>query len=180
MLAKVKARFLGLKTWQKVVVGFVVFSFAVSPFTGRTSSDVGETQTPTPPPTEMPSEAPTIAPTEMPSEAPTIAPTEMPSEAPAIELTPDQENAIYKAMNYLDYTAFSKKGLIEQLEYEGFSKADSNFAVSYIDVDWFEQAALKAADYLDYSSFSRQGLYDQLRYEGFTKAQANYGVSEAY
>jgi hypothetical protein len=168
MLAKVKARFLGLKTWQKVVVGFVVFSFAVSPFTGRTSSDVGETQTPTPPPTEMP------------SEAPTIAPTEMPSEAPAIELTPDQENAIYKAMNYLDYTAFSKKGLIEQLEYEGFSKADSNFAVSYIDVDWFEQAALKAADYLDYSSFSRQGLYDQLRYEGFTKAQANYGVSEAY
>jgi len=168
MLTKVKAWFLGLKTWQKVVVGFVVFSFAVSPFTGRTSSDVGETQTPTPPPTEMPSEVPTIAPTEMPSEVPTI------------ELTSDQENAIYKAINYLDYTAFSKKGLIEQLEYEGFSKADSMFAVDYIDADWFEQAALKAADYLEYSSFSRQGLYDQLRYEGFTKAQAEYGVSEAY
>ena len=168
MLTKVKAWFLGLKTWQKVVVGFVVFSFAVSPFTGRTSSDVGETQTPTPPPTEMPSEVPTIAPTEMPSEVPTI------------ELTSDQENAIYKAINYLDYTAFSKKGLIEQLEYEGFSKADSMFAVDYIVADWFEQAALKAADYLEYSSFSRQGLYDQLRYEGFTKAQAEYGVSEAY
>jgi hypothetical protein len=180
MLSSVQKWFGNLKTWQKVVVGFVVFSVVVSPFTGGTSSDVGEAQTPTPAPTEMPSEVPTIAPTEMPSEVPTIAPTEMPSEVPAIELTSEQENAIDKALDYLDYTAFSKESLIEQLKYEGFSNKVSTFAVDFIDADWFEQAVLMAENYLEYSSFSRKGLYDQLRYEGFTKAQAEYGVSEAY
>lgn len=87
-----------------------------------------------------------------------------------------QQNAVKKALSYLDYTAFSRKGLIDQLEYEGFSTKESTFAVDYIDVDWNEQAALKAQDYLDYSSFSRQGLIDQLVYEGFSEKQAKHGV----
>src|SRR5690606_26353632 len=35
-------------------------------------------------------------------------------------LTRSQENAIRKAESYLDFMAFSRTGLIEQLEYEGF------------------------------------------------------------
>jgi hypothetical protein len=89
-----------------------------------------------------------------------------------------QENAVKKALSYLDFTAFSRKGLIDQLEYEGFSTKEAAFAVDYIDVDWNEQAALKAQDYLDFSSFSRQGLIDQLVYEGFTEKQAKHGVKE--
>lgn len=100
------------------------------------------------------------------------------------EYTPSEENAIASAVDYLDYSAFSKKGLIDQLssEYgEGFSKADATFAVNQIDVDWNVQAAAAAQDYLDYSAFSRQGLIEQLEspFGGqFTHAQAVYGVNQ--
>jgi Host cell surface-exposed lipoprotein len=103
-------------------------------------------------------------------------------EAP--EYTTAQENAIASAENYLDFSAFSKKGLIEQLSSEygdGFSKADAIFAVKHIDVNWNEQAAKSAKNYLDFSSFSRSGLIEQLESEygdGFTHAQAVYGVNQ--
>jgi Host cell surface-exposed lipoprotein len=95
-------------------------------------------------------------------------------------LSSGQENARQQAESYLDYSAFSRKGLIEQLEFEGYSTADATYAVDNVTVDWNEQAALKAKDYLDYSSFSRSGLIEQLIFEGFTRAQAEYGVRVAY
>lgn len=106
---------------------------------------------------------------------PSEDPVEPEPEEPA--LTVSQMNAIESAQSYLDYSAFSRKGLIEQLEFEDYSTADATFAVDYVDVDWNEQAAKSAAEYLDYSSFSRQGLIDQLLFEGFTQKQAEYGVS---
>jgi SOS response regulatory protein OraA/RecX len=92
-------------------------------------------------------------------------------------LTMGQKNALQSAYDYLDYTAFSYKGLVAQLEYEGYSNADAVFAADRCGADWNEQAAKKAAEYLDYSSFSRQGLIDQLVYEGFSSEQATYGVT---
>jgi hypothetical protein len=91
-----------------------------------------------------------------------------------------QENARQQAESYLGFQSFSRKGLIEQLKFEGYSLADATYAVDNVVVDWNEQAALKAQSYLDLQSFSRSGLYEQLLYEGFTRAQANYGVSMAY
>lgn len=88
-----------------------------------------------------------------------------------------QKNALSKAKDYLAYTAFSYTGLIEQLEYEGFSTEDSTYGADNCGADWNEQAAKMAQSYLDFSSFSRQGLIDQLIYEGFTAEQAEYGVS---
>jgi hypothetical protein len=93
-------------------------------------------------------------------------------------LTVSQENAIATAEDYLDFSAFSASGLIDQLEFEGFSTADAQFAVSHITVNWNEQAAKHAKDYLDLMPFSRQGLIDQLVYEGYTYAQATYGVNQ--
>src|SRR5262245_53359845 len=55
--------------------------------------------------------------------------------------TVSQENAISTAQDYLDYGAFSKSGLIEQLKFEKYSAADAKFAVNHIAVDWNEQAA---------------------------------------
>ncbi|MCA5960456.1 Ltp family lipoprotein [Blautia sp. RD014234] len=43
----------------------------------------------------------------------------------------------------MDYTAFSYSGLVEQLEYEGFSNESSTFAVDNCGADWNEQAAKK-------------------------------------
>jgi len=100
------------------------------------------------------------------------------------EITLAMENALESAQDYLDYSAFSRLGLIDQLssEYgEGFSLDDATWAVDSLHVNWNEQAVQSAKDYLDYSAFSRQGLIDQLSSEygeQFTVAQATYAVNK--
>lgn len=94
------------------------------------------------------------------------------------EMTLSQQNAVRAAKDYIDYSAFSKKGLIEQLEFEGYSTEDATFAVGKIDVDWKEQAVQAGKDYLDFTSFSRQGLIDQLKFDGHTEADAIYAVDQ--
>ncbi len=91
-------------------------------------------------------------------------------------MTASQKQAVRKAESYLSFTAFSRQGLIGQLQYEGFSREEATFAVDHIDVDWMEQAAKKAQSYLDMSSFSRASLIKQLKYEGFTNEQAKHGA----
>ena len=82
-------------------------------------------------------------------------------------------------MLYLDFASFSRSGLIEQLEFEGYETAEAEYAVDSIDVDWNEQAAEAAASYLEMTPFSRSGLIDQLEFEGYTAEQAEFGVTEA-
>lgn len=92
--------------------------------------------------------------------------------------TTGQRNARAEAKSYLKYSSFSRQGLIEQLEYEGYSTDDAIYGVDSSGADWNEQAVGSASSYLKYSSFSRQGLIDQLLYEGFTIEQAEYGASQ--
>lgn len=91
-----------------------------------------------------------------------------------------EKNALQKAYDYLNYTAFSYDGLIEQLEFDGFSYSEAKYAADNCGTDWYEQAALKAQEYLDYNSFSKTRLIEQLEYEGFTYEQALYGVEKVY
>ena len=91
-----------------------------------------------------------------------------------------EKNALEKALQYLDYTAFSYSGLIEQLEFEGFTHSEAAYGADHCGADWNEQAAKKAKQYLEYSPFSRSELIDQLVFEGFTRQQAEYGVSKVY
>lgn len=109
--------------------------------------------------------------------APALAVTFSPVEQ---QISSGQPNAIGSAQQYLEISAFSRSGLIDQLEYEGYSTEDATFAVDSLNVDWNEQAAKSARRYLELSSFSRSGLIDQLVYEGFTYAQAEYGANAAY
>lgn len=109
-----------------------------------------------------------------------VKPTTAAPVATADHLTRAQRNAIGEAESYLNYTAFSRSGLIDQLEYEGYSTSDATFAVDSLDVDWKEQAVLSGLSYLEYSTFSLPGLISQLEYEGYSKAEATYGAGEAY
>jgi hypothetical protein len=99
------------------------------------------------------------------------------TEVEDVKETVSQSNARRSAESYLSVSAFSRTGLIKQLEFEGFSLIDATYAVDAVDVDWNEQAAKSAASYLEVSSFSRSGLIKQLEFEGFTREQAEYGVS---
>lgn len=92
-------------------------------------------------------------------------------------MTVSQENALDKAESYLSFAAFSRSGLIKQLEFEGFSTADATFAVDTVTVDWMVQAEKKAESYMEFSSFSRSSLINQLEFEGFTSEQAEHGAN---
>lgn len=88
----------------------------------------------------------------------------------------EERNARRSAESYLNVSAFSREGLIEQLEFEGYSYESAVYAVDNCGADWFEQAAKSAENYLDLMAFSRSELIEQLEFEGFTHEQAVYGV----
>lgn len=94
-------------------------------------------------------------------------------------LSTERASALQMAHDYLRSSAFSRTGLIEQLEYEGFSKDDATYAVDNCGADWKAQAALMAKQYRKSSAFSHNGLVDQLEYEGFTPEQAEYGATQS-
>ena len=97
--------------------------------------------------------------------------------SPTSNATSGEQRAAERARSYLGTMAFSREGLIDQLEYEGFSHSEAVYGADNAGADWSEQAALKAREYLRTMPFSRAGLIDQLEYEGFTTDQAEYGVS---
>lgn len=104
--------------------------------------------------------------------------------------TNEQKNAYSSAKQYLQYTAFSRQGLIDQLSSEygdGYPEDVAEFAVEQLEergeVDWYEQAEKSARQYLEYSSFSKKELIDQLSSEygeNFTQDQAEKAVEAVY
>lgn len=88
----------------------------------------------------------------------------------------EYKNALKSAEQYLKFSAFSKEGLYNQLEFEGYPHEAAQYAVDTIDTDWNENALKSANQYLDFMSFSDSGLYDQLIYEGYTPEQAQYAI----
>jgi host cell surface-exposed lipoprotein len=144
-------------------------SWASAPRLGSEGNGRAESSAPAPVATTTagPEPAQTFDPT-----APAPAEQDAPAESVA------QENARATAEDFLATQGFSRKILIAQSKYEGFSTKDATYAVGAIAVDWNEHAAKTAKDYLDAQSFSRCGLVEQLEYEGFTHVQAEYGVSK--
>ena len=94
--------------------------------------------------------------------------------------TMGERMALSSAKNYLRTMGFSKKGLINQLEFEGYSTEEATYAVNNCGANWKEQAVRVAKNYLNTMSFSKQGLIDQLEFEGFTSEEASYGAEQAY
>jgi hypothetical protein len=107
-----------------------------------------------------------------------------PSDPSRSKVTLAMDNALAAAQDYLDYSAFSRQGLIDQLSSKygsGFGVEDATWAVGQLTVDWRQQAFLAAKDYLDFSSFSRQGLIGQLSSpygSQFTVEEATYAVNK--
>jgi len=108
---------------------------------------------------------------------PTLTPKPKPTPTKTLDAaTMGEKNAVDKAKSYLRVMAFSREGLIDQLEYEGFTYKEAVYGADHVGANWNEQAAKSAESYLKIMSFSRSGLIDQLEYEGFTPSQAEYGV----
>ncbi|MGI6020188.1 MAG: Ltp family lipoprotein [Lachnospiraceae bacterium] len=101
-------------------------------------------------------------------------------------LSTEQRNAIRSAESYLEFTGFSKIGLVSQLSSEygdQYPEEVAEFAVQYLEdnnmVDWTEEAIESAQSYLSFSGFSKLGLIDQLTSEygeQFTREEADSAV----
>lgn len=91
-------------------------------------------------------------------------------------LSAEQKAALDSAERYLSISAFSREGLIGQLEYEKYTNEDAVIAVDQLSVDWKEQAVKSAKSYLSISAFSYSGLIDQLEFDGFSEEEATYGA----
>lgn len=102
------------------------------------------------------------------------------SNSDAANVTTGMKNALKKAESYLSIMAFSRQGLIDQLEFDGFTYSEAAYAVDACGADWNQQAVKRAENYLDIMTFSRQGLIDQLVYDGFLYDEAVYGVDKVY
>ena len=97
----------------------------------------------------------------------------------APKLSNEAQEAKESAQSYLDMSGFSKKGLVKQLQFEGFKAADITAAMATMKVDWNAEAAESAKSYVDMSSFSRASLIKQLTFEGFTAKEAAFGATAA-
>lgn len=155
---------------------------------GATSSDA---QAPAPAPApekpavQKPAEEPTAEAPAAPEPAAEKPVADEPAAAdPGPQTTVSQDNALRAAQSYLEFSHFSKQGLIDQLSSEygdDYSVADATWAVSQLNVDWNEQAVGSAESYLEFSAFSRSGLIDQLSSEygdQYTVAQATYAADK--
>ena len=90
------------------------------------------------------------------------------------------ENAIESAEAYSNVFAYSKKYLIEQLKYEGFSEEIAECAAKSINANWKENCVRSAYSYIDLFSFSKKELIHQLDYDGFTPEEIDYAMNEIY
>ena len=91
-------------------------------------------------------------------------------------VTVSQANALKSAKSYVSLMNFSYSGLIDQLEFEGYSTEDATWAADNCGADWYEEALGSAKSYVELMAFSYSGLIDQLEYEGYTAEQASYGA----
>jgi hypothetical protein len=168
-----KKKHLGLKITGGIIGAFVLLGIAGA--VGGDGTEAAGQSTESAAAEAPAAEEPAVEEPEAAAQEPAPAPEPVEPEAPAETVA--QANAVRSAEDYLSFTAFSRNGLIDQLEFEGYSTADATYAVDSLGVDWNEQAAQSAQDYLDFTSFSRQGLIEQLEFEGFTYEQAVYGVN---
>lgn len=81
------------------------------------------------------------------------------------------------AKTYLSSMPFSYSGLIDQLQYDGFSLEDATYGADNCGADWMVQAEKSAKNYLDMMAFSHSGLVEQLMYEGYTAEEAEHGAT---
>ena len=95
----------------------------------------------------------------------------------ANSITVGQANALKSANSYLDFLAFSKKGLKGQLEFEGYTDSEIDYAINNCDADWKKQALKSAKSYLDSLSFSKKGLIKQLEFEKFEDNEIEYAIN---
>ena len=94
-------------------------------------------------------------------------------------MTTGQYYAIQKAKSHLEYSAYSRKSLIDRLVREDFTRSDAEYAADHCGANYFEQALQEAKSHLKYSAYSRDGLIERLERDDYTHEEAVYGADKS-
>ena len=90
--------------------------------------------------------------------------------------TENQQKALDKANEYVDTLPLSRKGLIKQLEYDGYTTDVATYAADNCSANWNKEAKEMAEQYMDSTTYTYKDMVQQLETEGFTKDQAKFGA----
>lgn len=90
--------------------------------------------------------------------------------------TENQQKALDKANEYVDTLPLSHKGLIKQLEYDGYTTDVATYAADNCSANWNKEAKEMAEQYMDSTTYTYKDMVQQLETEGFTKEQAKFGA----
>jgi outer membrane murein-binding lipoprotein Lpp len=99
--------------------------------------------------------------------------------SPAHATATNRTQAVRAAREYLQTQAFSLKGLVKQLEFDGYSVSDATYGARHSGANWTHEAAEAARSYLQTQAFSLKGLVKQLEFDGYTARQAAYGATRS-
>lgn len=88
------------------------------------------------------------------------------------------QEVLERAKSFIESGEYSYSGLIEILEFVGYSNDEAEFAALNCNADWNNEAVQCAESYLDIKNMTKDELYGQLEYEGFTKEQISYALSK--
>ena len=95
--------------------------------------------------------------------------------------TEGEKQALAQANDYLfSLGGFSPSTLSNQLEFEGFTASEIEYALENIDADWNVQCSICAQDFNSTASFSKTELKAMLEDEGFLDDQIDYALSVIY
>lgn len=87
-----------------------------------------------------------------------------------------QQNALTKAIAYIDSSDFSETKLRSQLEYEGFTTDEIDYAMDIVPADYDLEASNRAVLYYTTQNLSKQRIMTQLEFEGYTDSEINYAI----
>lgn len=87
-----------------------------------------------------------------------------------------KKEALEAAEHYLNIDSYSRGGLYYQLQSDGFTAEEAQYAVDNCGADWYDEAAQAAAVTLKYNNYTREELIDSLIADGFSEPEAEYGA----
>ncbi len=98
-------------------------------------------------------------------------------EAP--ESTSSQQEALETAQHRIGREGYGRAALVQTLEFvDGFSNADSTFAVANVKANWEEEAVERARSRARASVYSPTSLIAHVKQEGFSRAEAVFAVGK--
>ena len=104
----------------------------------------------------------------------------IPDTSPRADTSDSKYSAYVRAKQYLalEYSAFSRQSLIDQLEFEGYNAEEAEYAADAVNADWTEQCLKRAELYRQYARVSDSDMKAYLKHDGFSDREITDALAQ--